>query len=179
MAERIGGALRSAALRCGGRKEEADARAARRRPPTAAAAGGSPPPPPRTVLVVSRDHDFRVIYGTALRHAGYRAVVLGDPENVVAVVLVEGAELVVTEFPTCDAHGHFVATLLRAEARTARIRILGVTGHVLPLEIARAHTAGLSHVLPMPVLPATLVECVARLLAGPARSEAGLVGGSA
>ena len=138
-----------------------------------AAADGVQPPPHCTVLVVSRDRDFCVIYGTALRHAGYRAVVLRDPEHVVAVALAEGAELVVTEFPTCDAHGHLVANLLGADARTAGTAIVGVTGRVLPLEIDRAYRAGLSHVLTMPVLPATLVEWVAHLLAAQTPSEAG------
>ena len=115
------------------------------------------------VLLVSRDEDSLIVFGTMLRHAGFGVRELKDPAAVLRAVEHELPALVITNFPT--AAGDLTVTeLLRGHDPTANVPILNVTSHVLPHELARAEAAGVTASVPMPIEFAQLVAEVQRLV---------------
>ena len=122
-----------------------------------------------SILVVSRNADTRVIFGAALRHAGFRVLELAEPERVLEQALTERPALVITDYPT-RAGEATVTELLRQDARTDAVPILNATSHVFPEELARAAAAGVSASLPLPASLADLVREVRRLLARASRA---------
>ena len=115
------------------------------------------------VLLVSRDEDTLIVFGTVLRHAGFRVRELADPAVVCDRIVAERPSLVVTDFPT-PAGDVTVTELIRGDCRMADIPILNVTSHVMPSELQRAHEAGVNASLLMPVPLTQLVEEVRRLV---------------
>ena len=118
---------------------------------------------PALILLVSRDEDALAVFGTMLRHAGFGVRELNDPAAALQVVEHELPALVITNYPTI-AGDVTVTELLRGNQRTAHIPILNVTSHVLPHELARAESAGVTASRPMPIQLTQLVAEVQRLL---------------
>ena len=114
------------------------------------------------VLIVSRDEDTLMLFGTALRHAGFAARELADPSQALAVTLAEQPSLVITNFPT-PATEVTVTDVLRGDARTAAVPILSVTSHVFPEDLALAAEAGVTRSLCMPITLRDLVTEVQRI----------------
>ena len=120
---------------------------------------------PPLILLVSVDEDALAIFGTALRHFGFGVRELNDPAAVLEVAEREPPALVVTNFPL-SAGSATVTDVLRGDERTANVPILNVTSHVLPHELTRAQTAGVTASVPMPIDLRELVAEVQRLLSG-------------
>lgn len=115
------------------------------------------------ILLVSRHEDTLVVFGDALRHAGFTVREVRDPAEVLRSVATERPSLVITNFPMA-AGAATVTELLRSDARTHAIPILNVTSRVLPEELRRASEAGVNASLPMPVSLSQLLAEVRRLL---------------
>ena len=117
------------------------------------------------ILLVGRDPDFVIIYGRVLQYAGHAVTVARDPDQVVEIAAAARPDVVVVELPTPTASGRPVTESLRADARTADLRVLGITAGVTERELARARRAGATRVLPMPVAPMAVVAEVDTVLA--------------
>ena len=128
------------------------------------------------ILIVCRDPHACEIFELMLRHAGFDVSVVPDPAIAVDAVLADRPRLVITNFPTVIAAntvGELTATeALRDDAGTAGIPILSVTSHVMPFELERAESAGVTRSLRMPVTFDVLISAVRDLIGPPPERSA-------
>jgi DNA-binding response OmpR family regulator len=80
-----------------------------------------------TVLLIDEDSDSLAIFSLILRHHGFRVLVTQDAETGFTMACEQQPDLVVLEpfFP--PIRGRRLTEMLRAEARTAGLRVLLVT----------------------------------------------------
>ena len=118
------------------------------------------------VLIVSQDEDMLTVFSTVLRHAGFATRDVLEPSEALEQTLTSRPALVITNYPTAHG-GRTVTEALRSDPRTADIPILSVTSHVLPEDLERAHEAGVTMSLCMPVPLDALVMEVRRIIGAP------------
>jgi CheY-like chemotaxis protein len=120
------------------------------------------------VLVVDDDLDTRELYRACFDTNGYRTAEAGTGSQAMAAAVEIVPDVLLTDYVLPDVDGLVVAQRLKADARTAGICIIMVTGYATPdLEI-RAQAAGIERVLLKPCLPQTVMREVARALGRPA-----------
>ena len=117
----------------------------------------------RTVLLVEDDEDSREIYGTVLRHQGYRVVVAEDGEGGLSAAREHRPDAVVVDLGLPGMDGLEVVRRLREDA-AARVAILVLTVHDQPGDRAGAEAAGCDRYVVKPADPAWVGEEVGRML---------------
>lgn len=117
------------------------------------------------VLVADDDRDTRELYRACFDTSGYHTAEAdtGSQAFVSAVEIVP--DVLLTDYVLPDVDGVTIARRLKRDTRTARIRILMVTGHGNPDVERRATAAGIDRVLLKPCLPQVVMREVARALA--------------
>jgi len=80
-----------------------------------------------TVLLIDGDSDSLAIFSLILRHHGFRVLVTEDAETGFTMAREEQPDLVVLEPFVPAVRGRRLTEMLRAEERTARLRVLLVT----------------------------------------------------
>jgi two-component system cell cycle response regulator DivK len=119
------------------------------------------------ILVADDDRDTRELYRACFDTNGYETAEAGTGSQ--AIVRAAGMlpDILLTDYLLPDVDGVTVARRLKANPRTAGIRILMVTGYGTA-ELARsAAAAGIERVLLKPCLPHAIMREVGRLLARP------------
>jgi len=119
----------------------------------------------KTVLLVDRDEDSRVVYQTMLSHAGYHVVVAIDGEEGVALARSHTPDVLVTELALTKRSGLDLIRLLRKEPSLGRTRIVVLTASGTDADQAEAARLGCSLFLSKPVEPKTLLDMVDHLTA--------------
>ena len=120
-----------------------------------------------SILIVGHDADTNRILEFWLHHLGYSVSALRDANRVVEIARSIRPKLVITNYPTRLAGGATVAETIRATPELAQTRILNVTSHVFPTELAAAVAAGVDRSLPMPAPLDVIAEEIARLIGPP------------
>jgi CheY-like chemotaxis protein len=119
---------------------------------------------PKTVLLVEDDEDSREIYGTMLRHQGYRVLVAETGPEALEAAGEHLPDAVVLDLGLPEMDGVEVARRLREDPRTAGIAILVLTVHSQPGDRADAREAGCDRYLVKPADPAGVGEEIGRML---------------
>ena len=119
------------------------------------------------VLVADDDRDTRELYRACFDTSGYRTAeaATGSQALVSAVEIVP--DLLLTDFVLPDVDGLTIARRLKADARTAGMRIVMVTGYATLDLQWQATAAGIDRVLLKPCLPQTVMREVSRTLGRP------------
>lgn len=117
------------------------------------------------VLVADDDRDTRELYRACFDTSGYGTAEADCGAQAIAVAVEIVPDVLLTDFLLPDVDGLAVARQLKADPRTAGIRILMVTGYSAPDLERRALDAGIERVLLKPCLPQEVMREVARSLA--------------
>ena len=121
---------------------------------------------PKTVLVVDDQPDERAIQGAMLSHLGYAVVEAPDGESALRAALEHAPDLVLLDVAMPRMDGFSVCRRLRADARTAGVRVLLFTASVVGDLERMATECGADGILAKPVDPRRVAEEVARLIGG-------------
>jgi two-component system, cell cycle response regulator DivK len=119
------------------------------------------------VLVADDDRDTRELYRACFDTSGYRTAEAGTGSQAIVSAVEIVPDVLLTDYVLPDVDGLTIATRLKADARTAGIRILMVTGYSTPDLERRAAAAGIDRVLLKPCLPQTVMREVSRSLTRP------------
>jgi CheY-like chemotaxis protein len=116
------------------------------------------------ILVADDDRDTRELYRACFDTNGYETAEAGTGFQ--AIVAAGGIvpDVLLTDYVLPDVDGVTIARRLKADPRTAGIRILMVTGYATAELARRAAAAGIERVLLKPCLPHAVMREVARLL---------------
>jgi CheY-like chemotaxis protein len=128
--------------------------------------------PQPVILVAEDDRDTRELYRACFDTSGYHTSEAGTGSQAIVAAVELVPDVLLTDYVLPDVDGVTVARRLKADRRTAGIRILMVTGYGSPELHQAAIAAGIDRVLLKPCLPHTVMREVARVLARPARSGA-------
>jgi CheY-like chemotaxis protein len=105
------------------------------------------------------DHeDSRIIYRTALRHAGFTVVECTDGESAVRCARQEGPGPVLTDLSLPVLDGWEATRMLKADERTRHIRIVALTANALVADRARARELSFDGFLTKPITPRRVVS---------------------
>lgn len=127
----------------------------------------TPSPAHPFVLVADDDRDTRELYRACFDTSGYRTAEAGTGSQAIAAAVEIVPDVLLTDYILPDIDGLTVAAHLKADARTAAIRILMVTGYATPDLERRAMAAGVERLFVKPALPQILMRQVARTLTRP------------
>jgi two-component system cell cycle response regulator DivK len=117
------------------------------------------------VLVADDDRDTRELYRACFDTSGYQTAEAGTGSQAIASAVEILPDVLLTDYVLPDVDGVTIAERLKADARTAGIRILMVTGYANPDLERRAAAAGIERVLLKPCLPQAVMREVARAIA--------------
>ncbi|HEX9367532.1 MAG TPA: response regulator [Vicinamibacterales bacterium] len=117
------------------------------------------------VLVADDDPDTRELYRACFDTSGYGTAEAGTGTQAIASAMEILPDILLTDYVLPDIDGLTIARRLKADPRTAGIRILMVTGYSTPELQRRAFEAGVERVLLKPCLPQEVMREVARTLA--------------
>jgi len=117
------------------------------------------------VLVADDDRDTRELYRACFDTVGYPTAEAetGSQAIVSAVEIVP--DVLLTDYVLPDVDGVTIARRLKADPRTAGIRVLLVTAYANPDLERRAAAAGIERVFMKPCLPQVVMREVSRLVA--------------
>jgi CheY-like chemotaxis protein len=116
------------------------------------------------ILVADDDRDTRELYRACFDMNGYRTAEAENGAQAIAAAEAMLPDVLLTDYVLPDIDGVTIARQLKADHRTAAIRIVMVTGYATP-ELARlAGAAGIERVLVKPCLPHAVMREVGRLL---------------
>jgi len=128
------------------------------------------------VLVADDDRDTRELYRACFDTSGYHTAEAGTGSQAIASAVEIVPDILLTDYVLPDVDGFTIAQRLKADARTAGIRILMVTGFAHPDMERRAVAAGIDRVLLKPCPPQIVMREVARLIARTGPRAAGAPG---
>ena len=131
--------------------------------------------PDPIVLVADDDRDTRELYRACFDTIGYRTAEAGTGSQAIAAALEIVPDVLLTDYVLPEIDGVTIARRLRADARTAGILILMITGYASPDLERHAAAAGVDRVLLKPCLPQAIMREVSRVLARRARPSANTV----
>jgi CheY-like chemotaxis protein len=117
------------------------------------------------VLVADDDRDTRELYRACFDTNGYHTAEAGTGSQAIVSAVEIVPDVLLTDYVLPDVDGLTIAQRLKADARTAGIRIVMVTGFANPDVERRAWAAGIDRVLLKPCPPQTVMREVARLIA--------------
>ena len=118
----------------------------------------------RTILLVEDNHDSRAIYGTLLRHVGYRVVAAADGETALALARGERPDLVLMDVTLPGVDGLEATRRLKADPETRAIVVVALTAHASADSRAACLAAGCDSYLSKPIAPRAVLAEVQRLL---------------
>lgn len=121
-------------------------------------------PRPKTVLVVDDQDDERAIQGAMLAHLGYAVVEASDGRSALRAATEHPPDLVLLDVAMPRMDGLEVCRALRADPRTAEVRVLLFTASVVGDLERMALECGADGVLAKPVDPKRVAEEVAKLI---------------
>lgn len=133
------------------------------------------PERPGLVIVVDDIEGNRILAEVLLRRIGWTVETLPDAESALSFIehtAIPEAMLIDVRMPGFLT-GDVLATMLRAQPHTARLRLVGYTAHALPDEISTLQASGFDEVLTKPVLMADMARVLPRPAAAPVRQAAG------
>ena len=117
------------------------------------------------VLVADDDRDTRELYRACFDTSGYRTAEAGTGSQAIVAAIEIVPDVLLTDYVLPDVDGLTIARRLKADGRTAAIRILMVTGYATPEVERQAAAIGVDRVLLKPCLPQAVMREVARTLA--------------
>jgi len=117
------------------------------------------------VLVADDDRDTRELYRACFDTSGYRTAEAGTGSQTIASAVEIVPDVLLTDYLLPDVDGLTIARRLKADRRTAAIRILMVTGYANPDLERQAAAIGIDRVLLKPCLPQAVMREVSRTLA--------------
>jgi CheY-like chemotaxis protein len=123
------------------------------------------------VLVADDDRDTRELYRACFDTNGYRTAEAGTGSQAIVSAVEIVPDVLLTDYVLPDVDGLTIARRLKADSRTAAIRILMVTGYANADLHRQAAVAGIDRVLLKPCLPQTVMREVSRTLARPASAH--------
>ncbi|HEX8454772.1 MAG TPA: response regulator [Longimicrobium sp.] len=112
----------------------------------------------KRVLLVDDHEDSRIIYRTALQHAGFSVAECGDGESAVRSARQHTPDLILMDLSLPVLDGWEATRILKADERTRHILIVALTANALPSH--RTHGSGLSFdgFLTKPISPRCVVS---------------------
>jgi len=116
------------------------------------------------VLVADDDRDVRELYRACFDTSGYRTKEAASGSDAIAAAIELVPDVLLTDYILPDLDGITIARRLKADRRTARIRILMLTGYPAADLDHRAIGAGIERVLVKPCLPQSIMREVSRTL---------------
>lgn len=119
-------------------------------------------PPARRILLIDDNDDVLEMMGLILGRWGHEVHTAENGKEGVARAVELRPDLVLLDIGLPDIDGHEVARRLRADARTATIRIVAMTGHGLDRDREASRQAGCDEHLVKPVEPAQLAAEIDR-----------------
>jgi CheY-like chemotaxis protein len=122
-------------------------------------------PQPVLVLIVEDYADAREMYAAYLQLSGYRVAEAADGETAMGLAAELRPDVIVMDLALPGVDGWEATRRLKADARTASIPIIALSGHTLPRHLDAARDAGCAVVLVKPLMPDALAAEVARVLA--------------
>lgn len=116
----------------------------------------SPAPTPGLVFVVDDVEANRVLAQAYLRRIGWKVRCFPDGHALLAALANEVPQAMLIDVRMPGLSGDELATLLRQQEATAKLRLVGYTAHALKDELAGFLAAGFDEVLIKPVLLADM-----------------------
>ena len=116
------------------------------------------------ILVADDDRDTRELYRACFDTSGYQTAEAGTGSAAIVAAAGIVPDVLITDYVLPDVDGLTVARRLKANHRTAGIRILMVTGFGTPELERLAAAAGIERVLLKPCLPHAVLREVGRVL---------------
>lgn len=149
-----------------------------RRSPASPASPAPPAPPPvaskrrggadvqsqALILVVDDYEDAREMYASFLEKAGYRVAQASDGQEALDSVARDKPALVVMDLSMPVLDGWEATRRIKADAASADVRVIAVTGHATDNGLRRATEAGADAVLTKPCAPETILAGIMALL---------------
>lgn len=123
----------------------------------------------KTVLLVDRDEDSRVVYQTMLGHAGYRVILAVDGEEGLALARSRRPDVLVTELSITKVSGLDLIRMVRSDPALDGTVVIVLTASGVEDDRAEVLRLGCSLFLRKPVEPKRLLDAIDRLT-GPAQS---------
>lgn len=117
-----------------------------------------------TVLLIEDDRDSREVYGSMLRHSGYR--VLDATDGIEGVLLAQRHQphLIVMDLGLPRVDGWTATDTLKSDPATRHIPVVALTVHLQAFEREHAESVGCDSFLEKPCSPSRLVGEIARIL---------------
>jgi CheY-like chemotaxis protein len=116
------------------------------------------------ILLVEDMPANQALVDKLLRLDGHDVVIAGTGERGIELALQSCPDLVLMDIALPDMDGWRALDVLRAEARTAKLRVVAFTAHAMLGDRSRALTAGFDGYLAKPVDVATFAATVRELL---------------
>jgi CheY-like chemotaxis protein len=117
------------------------------------------------VLVADDDRDTRELYRACFDTSGYRTAEAGTGSQAIVCAVEIVPDVLLTDYLLPDVDGLTIARRLKADPRTAAMRIVMVTGYASAELERQAAAAGIDRVLLKPCLPQAVMREVSRTLA--------------
>ena len=121
-------------------------------------------PPGPLVLLADDNDDNRDLYRQYLIHHGMRVAEATDGHEALDAAGRLVPDVIVMDISMPGMDGLEATRRLKADTTTAAIPIAVITGHALDSTRRDAEAAGCDAYLTKPVLPATLIACIKKLL---------------
>lgn len=128
------------------------------------------------VLIVDDFEDNRAMYAEFLRYSGFEVHEATNGAEAIDMARELLPDVIVMNLSLPVLDGWEATRRLKADARTAKIPVVALTGHALEGHSQGARAVGCDEFLAKPCLPETLLDTVNRVLPGgggdgPARSS--------
>jgi CheY-like chemotaxis protein len=114
------------------------------------------------VYVVDDIESNRLLAQAYLERLGWQVRTFEDAHSVLAAVENEIPEAMLIDVRMPGFWGDLLATVLRGDAQTAGVRLVGYTAHALPDEVSTLCKSGFDDVLIKPVLMADIARTLPR-----------------
>ena len=118
----------------------------------------------KTILLIEDHSDSRDVYGTALRHSGYRVLEAEDGREGVRLARQHRPDAIVMDMGLPLMDGWQATQELKADPSMAPIPVIAVTVHAQDSYRARSHAAGCDAFLEKPCSPTRLLGEISRFL---------------
>jgi PAS domain S-box-containing protein len=120
------------------------------------------------LLVVEDNATNRIVLEEMLSHLGHRVTLACDGAQGVALARAHRYDAVLMDISMPVMDGLTATRLIRDEGRSRRSRVIAVTAHTMPEELARFRAAGMDAALTKPISPQDLRRVLAETAPGPA-----------
>ena len=115
------------------------------------------------ILLVDDDEDCRLIYRTAVEHAGHTVLLAHDGVEGLRMGRSEEPDLILMDIAMPNLDGFEALKRLRSYATTRDIPVVAVTAAAADYDVSTFLARGFDGLLTKPVAPQALVAAVARL----------------